>query len=145
MVRRRDVQRARLCLERQKRGIGQLVHARMKDQKEKSKKRKKDGFQKGVQEQRTSLPLSLSAVLISSSGEVCLGSKAAFSTAAAASSEPDFEYSFGSGLRLSLCWVSLRARVGVAWVKGREARRAGVGRAEGRVVVRMRRNMVAGV
>jgi hypothetical protein len=65
----------------------------------------------------TSPPLSLSAVACSSSGRVDEGSKAAFSVAAAASSEPDLEYSFGSGLRESLSWVSLRAWTGKAWRK----------------------------
>lgn len=62
----------------------------------------------------TSFPLSFSALAFSVSGRVCLGSKAAFSTAAAASSLPDLLYSFGSGFSESLCCVSLRAnRVGV--------------------------------
>jgi hypothetical protein len=69
----------------------------------------------------TSPPLSLSAVACSSSGRVEEGSKAAFSVAAAASSEPDLEYSFGSGLRESLSWVSLRAWTGRAWEKDRVA------------------------
>jgi hypothetical protein len=67
----------------------------------------------------TSLPLSFSAVADSCSGLVSLGSKAAFSTAAAASSEPDLLYSFGSGLRESLSCVSLRARIVGDWEKGR--------------------------
>lgn len=68
----------------------------------------------------TSPPLSLPALAFSASGDVLLGSKAAFSVAAAASSEPDLEYSFGSGLRLSLDWASLRARGEGELVKGRE-------------------------
>lgn len=47
MVRRRDVQRARLCLERQKKGIGQLVHARMKDEKKNPRKDQKTDSRRG--------------------------------------------------------------------------------------------------
>jgi hypothetical protein len=74
-----------------------------------------------IQGRLTSLPLSLPAVACSSSGRVEEGSKAAFSVAAAASSLPDLEYSFGSGLRESLSWASLRARLGRVEEKGRVA------------------------
>jgi hypothetical protein len=87
----------------------------------------------------TSPPLSLSAVACSSSGRVDEGSKAAFSVAAAASSEPDLEYSFGSGLRESLSWVSLRANLIGACEKGLpDTTRS----ARARVVVRRERRRV---
>lgn len=80
------------------------------------------------QERLTSPPLSLPAVALSSSGRVWDGSKAAFSVAAAASSEPDLLYSFGSGFRLSLSWASLRARLRGVEVKGRVVGDALIGR-----------------
>ncbi len=68
-----------------------------------------------------SLPDCSLALACSSSGLVLSGLKAASSTAAAASSDPDLLYSFGSGLRLSLSWASLRASWrGEMW-KGRVA------------------------
>jgi hypothetical protein len=87
----------------------------------------------------TSPPLSLPAVALSSSGRVWEGSKAAFSVAAAASSLPDLLYSFGSGLRLSLSWVSLRARVGRVWENGRVLVAVTVGRKLGLAIERRRR------
>ena len=93
-----------------------------------------------IKNQLTSLPLSFSALACCSSGRVWLGLKAVFSTAAAALSEPDLLYSFGSIFIESLSWVSLRASLEGADEKGLVAgttgTRARMARAE------RRRNMV---
>lgn len=57
-----------------------------------------------------------------SSGLVLLGSKAVSEVSAAALSEPDLLYSFGSIFMLSLSCVSLRASVWLLCEKGRTLR-----------------------
>lgn len=69
-----------------------------------------------------------------------LGSNAADSSRAAASSDPDLEYSVAVVSMLSLCWESLRGRRGLAvWVKVRTGRWDGRVRALRGMVVRRRR------